>query len=74
MRYSTKPKHWKYVKGYCFLSFARKFCDIYGKKLTDTSTKTGIDTAKAASKQVVQKTAETTGDLIGIKIADKIFY
>ena len=40
----------------------------------DISTKTGIDTAKAASKQVVQKTAETTGDLIGSKIADKIFY
>ena len=56
------------------MSFARKFCDIYGKKLMDISTKTGIDTAKAASKQVVQKTAETTGDLIGSKIADKIFY
>ena len=29
--------------------------------------------AKTASKRVVQKTAETTGDLIGNKIADKIF-
>ena len=35
----------------------------------DTATKTGID---AASKRVVQKTAEATGDLIGNKIADKI--
>ena len=30
----------------------------------DTATKTGIDAAKTASKQVVQKTPETTGDLI----------
>ena len=38
----------------------------------NTATKTGIDAAKTASKQVVQKTAEATGDLIGNKIADKI--
>ena len=37
----------------------------------DTATKTGIDAAKTASKRVVQKTAEATGDLIGNKIADK---
>ena len=42
------------------------------KKLTDSATKTGIDAAKTASERVVQKTAEATGDLIGIKIADKI--
>ena len=38
----------------------------------DTATKTWIDGAKTASKRVVQKTAETTGDLIGNKMADKI--
>ena len=38
----------------------------------DTATKTGIDAAKIASKRVVQKTTEATGDLIGNKIADKI--
>ena len=38
----------------------------------DTATKTGIDAAKTASKRVVQKTAEATGDLIGNKIVDKI--
>ena len=38
----------------------------------DTATKTGIDAAKTASKRVVQKTAEATGDLIKNKIADKI--
>ena len=37
----------------------------------DTSTKTGIRTAKATSKIVVQKTTEAIGELIGNKIADK---
>ena len=72
MRYSTETKYRKYVKGYGFLSFARTFCDKYGKKLMDTATKIGIDAAKTASKRVVQKTAEATGDLIGNKIADKV--
>ena len=58
MRYSTEPRFRKYVKG-------------YGKTLMDTTTKTGADAAKTASKRVVQKTAETTGDLIGNKIADE---
>ena len=70
MRYSIEPKFRKYVKGYGFLSFGRKFNDEYGKKLIDTASKTGIDDPKSASKRVVQKTAEATGDLIGNKIAD----
>ena len=49
MRYSAEPRYRKYVEGYDFLSFARKFGDKYGKKC-----KYG-------------KTAEATGDLIGIK-------
>ena len=71
MRYWTEAKYSKYAKWYDLLSFARKFGDTYGKKLMDTPTKTGIDAAKSASKQVIQKTSETTGDLIGSKIADK---
>ena len=55
MRYSTEPRFRKYVKGYGFLSFARKFGNKYGKKLMDTATKTGMDVAKIASKKVVQK-------------------
>ena len=31
MRYSTEPRFRKYVKGYGFLSFARKFGNKYGK-------------------------------------------
>ena len=38
----------------------------------DTATKTEIDAAKTASKRVVQKTVEATGDLFKNKIADKI--
>ena len=72
MRYSTEPKHRKYVQGYCFSSFATKFGDKYGKKLMDTATKKEIDAPKAVSKGVVQKTAKATGDLIRNKIVDKI--
>ena len=72
MRYSTEPRFRKYVTGYGFLSFAKKFGNKYGKKLIDTATKTGIDAAKTASKKVVQQTPEATGDLIRNKIADQI--
>ena len=72
MRNSIEPRFRKCVKGYVFLSFARKSGDKYGKKLMDTETKTGIDAAKTASKRVFRKTEEATGDLIGNKIADKI--
>ena len=72
MRYSTEPTFRKYIEGYGFLSFARKFDDKYGKTLMDTATKTGIDAAKIASKRAVQKAAEATGDLIRNEIADKI--
>ena len=50
-----------------YMAFSRlqkKFGYKCGKKL--------MDTAKTASKRVVQKTAETTRDLIGNKITDKI--
>ena len=55
MRHSKEPKFRKYIKGYGFLSFTRKFGNKYGKKLMDTATKTGIDAAKTAFKRVVKK-------------------
>ena len=64
MGYSTEPKYRKYVQEYGFLSLTRKFGDKYGKTLIDTATKPGIDSEKTASKWVVWKTAEATGDLI----------
>ena len=44
---STEPKYRKYVKGYGFLSFERKYVEKYLKKLTDTATRTEIDDAKS---------------------------
>ena len=74
MRYSAHLKFRKYVKGCGFLSLAREFGDKFGKKLMDTAAKTGIDAAKTASKRVVQKTAEATGDLIGNKELIKLLH
>ena len=39
MRYLTEPRYRKYVKGFDFLSSARKLGDKYGKKLMDTAIK-----------------------------------
>ena len=72
MKCSLEPRKRKYIDGYRFLSFARKYGDKYGKKLMDTARKTGIDPAKTASKRVPQKPAEARRDLIESKIADKI--
>ena len=88
MRYSLEPNYRRYVKGYGFLSFARKSGEKYGKKLMNAATKVGtskygkkiLDTtkkqgsefAKIAGKTIVRRSAETTGDLIGNRIADKI--
>ena len=40
MRYSTESRKRRYVEGYGFLSFVRKFRGKYGKKIMDTATKT----------------------------------
>ena len=44
----------------------------YGQKRLDNATKSTADAIKTASKRATQKVAEATGDLIGIKVADKI--
>ena len=44
----------------------------YGKKILDNSISTGKDFAKIAGKKVLTESAETNGDLIGNKIADRI--
>ena len=72
MRYSLEPNYKKYLKDYGLLSFTRKFGDKYRKKIMDNTLKTSKDFEKTASKRVLQKTSEATGDLIGNKIADKI--
>ena len=67
MRYSLEPRDRIYVKGYGFMSFARSMSNKYGKKLVDTAKKPATDAIKTASKKVIQKTAEATGNLIGKK-------
>ena len=52
------------------LSFAKNMSKKYSQGL-DSAKKSTTDAIKAASKRVIQKTAETTGDLIGYKIALK---
>ena len=76
MRYSIESRDRIYVKGYGFLSFAKNMgkslSNKYGQKLLDSAKKSPADAIKTASKRSIQKTAEAMGDLIVIKIADKI--
>ena len=76
MRYSAEPRERIYVKGYGFLSFAKKMgkslTNKHDQKLLDSAKKSTTDVTKTASKEAIQKTAEATSDLIGNKIADKI--
>ena len=76
MRYSVEPRERRYVKGYGLLSFAknigRNLSNKYGQKLVDTAKKSATDALKIAGKRAVEKTAESSGDLVGNFIADKI--
>ena len=65
MRYSIEPKKRIYVKGYDFMSFARKFTDKYSKYLIDKGIDVSKKFAKIAGKRILKKSAEATGDLIG---------
>ena len=57
MRYSIKPKDRIYVKGYGFLSFAKKMGESlsnkYGQKLFDSAKKSKTDAIKTASKKAI---------------------
>ena len=58
------------------MSFARNIgkniSSEYSQKLLDHAKQSATDVLKTASKSAIQKIVEATGDLIGIKIADKI--
>ena len=71
MRNPTEQNYGKYIEGNGFLHLQKILAINMVKKLMDNATKTGIDGSKTASKWVIQKTAEATGDLIGNKIVDK---
>ena len=76
MRYSIEPKDRIYVKGYRFLSFTKNI----GKNLSNkyavknfliAQKKFTTDAIKTASKRVIRKKAEATGDLIDNKMQIK---
>ena len=54
------------------MDFANNISNKYRQKLLDTANKSGADAIKTASKWVNWEAANTTGDLIGNKIAGKI--
>ena len=76
MRYSIEPRDRIYAKGYRFLFFAKNMGESlsnkYGQKLLNSAKKSTTDAIKTAWKRAIQKTAESTVDLIGNKIADTI--
>ena len=84
MNYSVQPRDRIIVKGYGFLSFAKSMCKNtgenisknlsgkYSKKFLNHAKQSATDTFKTASKIAIQKTAETTDDLIGNKIVVKV--
>ena len=88
MTYHTDNKYRKYVQGYDFLSFAKIFGNKYVKRIVNKGItaakrfnkskygkalkKEGLKFPKTSGKQILKKTAESTGDLMGNKIADKI--
>ena len=59
MRYLLEANYRRYVKGYGFLSFARKFEINMIKKLMNTSTKTGINAAKRFGDKYVKNLMDT---------------
>ena len=71
--YSVQPRYRIFVKGYGFLSFAKNIGRNIGKTISKNLTskysqklakQSATDTFKTASKRGIQKTAESTGDLI----------
>ena len=76
-RYLVEPKDRIFVKGYGLLPFSKNMSKSnlsgkYNQKIIDHAKESATDTFKTASKRAIQKTAGSTGDLIGNKIANKI--
>ena len=62
------------MKGYRYLSFAKKmgknWSGKYSQKFFDHDKLSAVAALTTISKRVIQKTADATGDLTGIKIND----
>ena len=84
MRYSVQARDRIFVKGYGFLSYAKNMGKNigenirkslrgwYSQKILNDAKESATDVLKTTSKRMIQKTPQTTGDLIGNKIANKI--
>ena len=80
MHYSVQPRDRIFVKGYGFLSFAKKLgtnivknisknlSSKYSQKHFHYPRKSATDAFKTVSKTEILKAAEATGDLIGGKV------
>ena len=57
MHYSIEPRDKRYVKGYVFLSFAKKIgkniSNKYSQKLVDSAKKSVTNAVKTASKRAI---------------------
>ena len=74
MHYSIEPRERRYVKGYGFLSFARKFGNKYGKKLMNTAIKRGTNFNSKYVKKLTDtaiKTGKDFATIAGKKIVHK---
>ena len=74
MRYSIEPRERRYIKGYGFLSFAKNFGNKYGKKLMNTTIKTGTNFNSIYSKKLTDtaiKTGKDFATIAGKKIVHK---
>ena len=84
MRYSIESKDRIFVKNNEFLSVAnnmgknigkniiKNISGKYSQKILDSAKQSATDVFKIASKRALQKTADTTGDMIGNKTDDII--
>ena len=70
MRYSVEPEYRKYVKGYRFLSFARRLGDKYGKSFAKKLGDKGKSIISSAKTKKLMNVATQTGKGFG-KIAGK---
>ena len=76
MRYSVKPRHKIFVKSYGFLFFSENIDQNiskiinskYSEKCLDSAKTSVADIIKTASKGIIEKAAETAGNVIGNKV------
>ena len=72
MRYSIESREVRYVKGYGFLSFARNIGNKYGKKLMNTTIKTGTNVNSKYGKKLTDTAIKSGKDFATIAGKKKI--